>query len=263
MEIVGSSLTVRGSAVSNATHCRNNDTRAEVNRIVDGQGAHGRETAFRGAAADLSKRFGAVYTGAITDVLDGLGREHQTLPWSIVPLSPGMRVAGPAFTVEGRARPMEREPSIRRILEMLGSIPPGHVAVYEPNDESCAHFGELSAASLESRDVSGVVINGGCRDVDLVRETGLPVFSRYSTPQDAVPRWEVLGWGGDVTIEGVNVATGDYAVGDADGVVVIPAELVLEVLERSEAVVETESSVRDAVRGGMAPLEAYDTFGKF
>ncbi len=158
---------------------------------------------------------------------------------------------------------MEREPSIRRILEMLGSIPPGHVAVYEPNDDSCAHFGELSATSLQSRGVVGVVINGGCRDIEFVRETGLPVFSRYCTPQDAVPRWEVMAWGGEVTIEGVRVATGDYVVGDADGVVIIPAELVLEVLERSEAVVETESSVRDAVRSGMAPLEAYDTFGKF
>jgi 4-hydroxy-4-methyl-2-oxoglutarate aldolase len=234
-----------------------------VNRIVKGREARGRGAALAGGPAGLSERFGAIYTGAITDVLDGLGREHQTLPSSIVPLSPGMRVAGPVFSVEGRQRAMDREPSIRRILEMLGSIPPGHVAVYEPNDDSCAHFGELSATALESRRVAGVVINGGCRDVELVRETGLPVFSRYSTPQDAVPRWEVLEWGSEVTIEGVRAATGDYVVGDADGVVVIPAGLVVEVLERSEAVVATESSVRDAVRSGMAPLDAYAMFGKF
>jgi 4-hydroxy-4-methyl-2-oxoglutarate aldolase len=234
-----------------------------VDRTTAGHGTQGRATAIDSQATGLSERFRALYTGAITDVLDELGREHQTLPWSIRPLAPGMRVAGPAFTVEGRAAPMEREPSIRRILEMLGSIPAASVAVYEPNDDSCAHFGELSATSLESRGVAGVVLNGGCRDVELVRRTGLPVFSRYSTPQDAVPRWEVLGWGGTVTIGGVQVASGDYVVGDADGVVVIPAELVLEVLERSEAVVETESRVRKAVRGGMAPLEAYEAFGKF
>ena len=50
--------------------------------------------------------------------------------------------------------------------------------------------------------------------------TGLPVFARYRTPQDAVSRWEVLDWGHEIEIEGVNVATGDYIVGDADGVAV-------------------------------------------
>lgn len=213
---------------------------------------------------DVADRFGRLYTGAITDVLDGLGCEHQTLPPAIVPLTEGMRLAGIAFAVEGRARPnMPREASIRKILEMLGSIPPGHVAVYDPNDDSCAHFGELSATSLQSRGCAGVVIDGGCRDTSLIRRTGFPVFTRYCTPQDAVPRWEVLDWGHAITIGGVRVETGDYVVGDADGVVVIPRSLLDEVLEQAEAVASTESAVRDAVRAGLPPLEAYEKFGKF
>jgi len=111
--------------------------------------------------------------------------------------------------------------------------------------------------------VAGVVINGGCRDVDLVRESGLPVFARYRTPQDAVSRWEVLDWGHAIDIEGVTVATGDYVVGDADGVAVIPHDLIERVLQEAETLVGTENLIRDAVRGGMKPLDAYDQFGKF
>src|SRR5206468_3756710 len=126
---------------------------------------------------ELRARFGAVYTAALTDVLDGLGRRRQTLPPEVVPLEPGRRLAGPAFAVEGRTNhAIDPEVSIRRILEMLGSVPGGHVAVYEPGDTTCAHFGELSATSLQVHGVAGVVINGGCRDVDLVRASGLPVF---------------------------------------------------------------------------------------
>ena len=153
---------------------------------------------------ELRARFGAVYTAALTDVLDDLGHRHQTLPSEVVPLEPGARVAGPVFAVEGRTNhSIDPETSIRRILEMLGSVPAGHVAVYEPGDTTCAHFGELSATSLQAHGVAGVVINGGCRDVDLVRESGLPVFARYRTPQDAVSRWEVLDWGHEIEIEGV------------------------------------------------------------
>jgi regulator of RNase E activity RraA len=146
---------------------------------------------------------------------------------------------------------------------MLGAVPAGHVAVYEPGDTTCAHFGELSATSLQVHGVAGVVINGGCRDVDLIRAVGLPVFARYRTPQDAVSRWEVLEWGHAIEIEGVKVVTGDYIVGDADGVAVIPHDLIQTVLDHAEALVGTENLIRDAVRGGMKPLAAYEKFGKF
>jgi regulator of RNase E activity RraA len=78
-----------------------------------------------------------------------------------------------------------------------------------------------------------------------------------------VPRWECREWGHRVTIGEVAVATGDWVVADADGVVVVPAALRDEVLEKAAAVVGTENRVREAVRRGVPPLEAYDEFGKF
>lgn len=205
-----------------------------------------------------------VYTAAVTDVLDELGHLQQTLPHEIVALERGMRVAGPAFAVEGRTQAgLEYEPSIRRILELLGAIPAGHVAVYATGDRTCAQFGELSAASLQARGVAGVVLDGGCRDVDFIVRSGFPVFTSFVTPLDAVPRWEVVDWGHEVTIGDVRVATGDWIVGDADGVVVIPAALRDDVLARAAAVVGTENEVRKAVREGVAPLEAFERYGKF
>jgi regulator of RNase E activity RraA len=211
----------------------------------------------------LAERFGAVYTAALTDVMDALGYRHQTLSAEIVPLADGMRTAGPVFTVEGRGEETDRESGIRRILEMLGSIPAHHVAVYQAGDDTCAHFGELSATALKVRGCAGVVIDGGCRDIDLIKPIGLPVYARYSTPQDAVGRWNVLEWGHTVEIGGVTVSTGDYVVADTDGVAVVPAAVRDQVLEKAEAVVRTETEVRAAVERGMAPLDAYERFGKF
>ena len=104
---------------------------------------------------------------------------------------------------------------------MLGSVPPGHVSVYETNEDTSAHFGELSATSLASRGCAGAVLDGGVRDAEYILREDFPVFARYVTPQDCVPRWEVLAHG-DVTvvIGGVQVAPGDWIVGDRDGLVV-------------------------------------------
>ena len=217
------------------------------------------------AIADLARRFSALYTGALTDVLDRRGHLQQTLPPELHPLRPGTRLAGPVHPVLGRPHPgHDYDTSIRAVLEMLGSVRPGHVAVYETNDRVSAHFGELSATSLASRGCAGAVIDGGTRDAEYILREDFAVFSRYVTPQDCVPRWELLAHG-DVTIVvgGVRVAPGDWIVGDRDGLVIVPGGQVHEVLAEAEAKVSTENEIRDAVRAGALPLEAYERYGTF
>jgi 4-hydroxy-4-methyl-2-oxoglutarate aldolase len=215
--------------------------------------------------ADLAARFSALYTGVLTDVLDARGYLNQTLPPELAPLRPGMRLAGPAYPVLGQPHPdHEYDTSIRKVMEMLGSVPAGYVAVYQTNDTSSAHLGELSVTSLKARGCVGAVIDGGCRDIGFILREDYPVFCRYTTPQDCVPRWELVAHG-DVAVEvgGVAVALGDYVVADQDGVVVLPAPALEEVLEAAEAKVETENEIRAAVRDGALPLEAYERFGTF
>jgi regulator of RNase E activity RraA len=176
-----------------------------------------------------------------------------------------MRLAGPAYTVLGRPHPgHDYDTSIRLILEMLGSVRAGSVAVYQTNDRSCAHLGELSVTSLASRGCVGAVIDGGARDIDYMLREDFPVFSRYVTPQDCVPRWELLGHGDvSIVVGGVQVSPGDWIVGDRDGLVVVPAAVVEDVLGEAEKKVATESEIRDAVREGALPLEAYERYGTF
>jgi 4-hydroxy-4-methyl-2-oxoglutarate aldolase len=214
---------------------------------------------------ELQRRFAALYTGAITDVLDRMGFLSQTLPPDITPLRPGMRLAGPAYPIEGRPdRAAEYDTAIRKVLEMLGQVPAGHVAVYQTNDRSSAHLGELSVTSLKARGCAGAVIDGGCRDVDLILREDYPVFTRYTTPQDCTHRWELVAHGDvTVTIGEVSVAPRDYVVADADGIVVVPRDVLIEVLVQAEAKVATESEIRDAVRAGALPLAAYERFGTF
>ncbi len=217
------------------------------------------------ATGDLARRLSTLYTGALTDVLDRHGYLQQTLAAEIVPLRSGIRLAGPVYPVLGRPHPgHDYDTSIRRILEMLGSVPPGSVAVYETNDRTAAHFGELSATSLASRGCAGAVLDGGARDTAYILREDFPVFSRYVTPQDCVPRWELMAHG-EVTIVvgGVRVSPGDWIVGDRDGLVIVPGECLEEILGEAEEKVATENEIRSSVRAGMLPLEAYERYGTF
>ena len=216
-------------------------------------------------ASELAARCNALYTAAITDILDRRGLTAQTLPPQLVPLRDGTRLAGPAYPIKGRPAPgADYDSSLRKVLEMLASVPAGHVSVYETGDREAAHLGELSATALKARGVAGAVIDGGCRDVDFILRENFPVFARFTTPQDSTGRWELVGHGDvELLIEGVRVTRGDWIVADRDGVVVIPSAIAEDVVAEAEQKAATENEIRDAVRSGTAPLDAYEQFGTF
>ena len=212
----------------------------------------------------MRERFAHIYTAALTDVLDDHGYRNQTLPPEIRPLQAGMRLAGQAFTVEGRPTDTEDwDAAVRKTLAMLGSVPAGHVAVYQCNHDVSAHFGELSATSLATRGVAGCVIDGGCRDVRFIVEERFPVFARFRTPEDSTWRWQVTATQVPIEIGRVRVDPGDWVVGDEDGVVVVPQDVAAQVLAEAEQKAQTENAIRDAVREGVLPLDAYERYGTF
>jgi 4-hydroxy-4-methyl-2-oxoglutarate aldolase len=216
------------------------------------------------STSEVCDRYGRLYTAAITDVLDHHGRYTQTLPHDIVGLTPGTRIAGLAFPATGRpSRKRDPERAIRAFLALLGAVPRDAVLVVQSNDDVAAHFGELSAVAMKARGVRGVVIDGATRDAAYILREEFPVFCRYRTPLDSLPRWLAVEWGGPVTIGDVRIEPGDVVVGDLDGIAVVPRALATPVLLECEGLLRTENRVRDAVRRGMAPLAAYEKFGVF
>ena len=212
----------------------------------------------------LTARLAALYTGAVHDVLRAMGHDNCVLPPSLRPLDPARKVAGPVWTVSGR---IDRTKSPHETLvgwtTVLSKAPGGHVVVCQPNHHEVAMMGELSAETLKNKGVLGYVVDGGCRDTDFILELGFPVFHTFFTPSDIVARWIPDHFGEPVTIGSVTLRSGDYILGDRDGLVVIPKEMAEEAVRRTEEVALTENKVRDAIRGGMDPVDAYLKYGKF
>ncbi|MFN0160230.1 MAG: RraA family protein [Burkholderiales bacterium] len=214
--------------------------------------------------ATLTARLGALYTGAVHDVLRALGHDNCVLPPTIRPLDPTLKVAGPAWTVSGRMdRTRSRHETLLGWTTVLSKAPTGHVVVCQPNHQEVAMMGELSAETLKNKGVLGYVVDGGCRDCDFILEQKFPVFHTFFTPSDIVARWIPDHFGEPVTIGSVTIRSGDFILGDRDGIVVIPQEMAQDVVARTEEVAVTENQVREAIRGGMDPVEAYLKYGKF
>lgn len=168
---------------------------------------------------------------------DAMGRMN-VLPAAFFPVWKGARLAGRVFTVQ--TEPGDNTP----LHEALVSVGQGDVVVVDGRgEENRALMGELIAGRYKAAGAAGFVINGAVRDVEELELLQFPVFARSVTP--AGPFRKLSGsLGTTLEIGGVCIKPGDFIIGDADGVVLVPAEEAESVLERAQEKFAVEEKER-------------------
>jgi len=213
-------------------------------------------------STQIAARYSQLYTGAIADILDKEGHRNQVLPYYVTPFTFADKVAGPAFTGQGYpcTDPTHNDTEMR--LTMLDSISPGTVSVWATGGSfECAHWGEMMSNAALQRGCMGAVIDGGVRDVDFVNEMNYPVFARFKCAASSVGRWDIREFQVPIQIGAVTIRPGDFVMGDSDGVVIVPAEMILDVLTAAEDVHRREGRMRDELRRGVSVKAAYEKYG--
>ena len=188
---------------------------------------------------ELFEAFAKVSTPNISDAYHKQGIIKGLTPH----ISPGQRMVGRALTVQTAngdwAKPVE---AIDRAKD-------GDIIVISVGGGDVAVWGELATESAKVMGVRGVVIDGAIRDIDDIRASGFPSFSKYVVPNAGEPK----GYGGigiEVTIGNQTVRTGDWIIGDENGLIVVPKEHAVEVANRSIDVHERENRTREEIRRG-------------
>lgn len=214
--------------------------------------------------SDLSVRLSKCYASAIHDVLREMGYGNCVLPPEIQALERGQKLAGEIYTISGSIdQTLSRHESLLLWSQVLSKVPGGKVLICQPNTHAVALMGELSARALMVKGTKGYLMDGHCRDVEEIIDAGFPVFCRLATPADIVERWRYNSLGNPITIGTVTIRSGDYIIADMDGAVIIPQEVIEDVVSKTEDVMATESEMRLAILDGMDPEQAYLKFRKF
>jgi regulator of RNase E activity RraA len=212
---------------------------------------------------ELRDRYENLYTGTVSDAMRERGLMDQTLPPRVRPLERDMKICGIAFTVQSCADPtIEGEMEVR--ADMLDVIEEHHVCVWDANgDSQAAHWGEVMTTTARSNGSVGAVLDGGVRDTRQVLEQDFPVFNTHFTPDGALGRSRIKKYQSPIQIGSVIIRPGDIVFGDIDGVVVVPRDIALDVLERSEEIKQNDEDVKTWVAEGASTSDIIDRGGYF
>ena len=161
----------------------------------------------------------------------------------LVKITPGVKLVGQALTV--RSYPGDWA----KPVEAIDKAEKGQVIVIDAGGMGPAVWGELATHSAIQKRLGGVVIDGAIRDVPEIVTLKFPAYARLITPTAGEPR----GFGEigiPIRIGGVSIFTGDWLVGDEDGIVVIPQKKAVEIANRAMDVLERENRIREEILEG-------------
>jgi 4-hydroxy-4-methyl-2-oxoglutarate aldolase len=182
---------------------------------------------------------------------EALGKTGN-LPSAIKPISPGMKLCGPAYTVQTM-------PCDNKILHRAyASAKPGDVLTASCSGYyEAGYWGDLMTLGAKTRGLAGLVIDACVRDADDIDALNFPVFSRGLCIR-GTSSMEGGTLNEPIIIGEVMIYPGDIIVGDRDGVVVVPKGRIAEVIEKATAREVREESIREQLRQGKTSVQIYE-----
>lgn len=209
-------------------------------------------------------------TAALASVLQRRLGLTRNCPDGLRALDPRKcRFAGPAHTIrylplrEDAAQRFHPYTSTAPFAAAFEAAPAGAVVVIAAMaSRQSGILGEMIAGRLHRRGVAGVVCDAGMRDVQDISALGMPVFCAGPAPASSTAALMLVDHSLPVACGGITVFPGDMVVGDADGVVVCPADewdaACAEVAEREaiEAYVRLRIEAGHALTGLYPPTDA-------
>jgi len=201
------------------------------------------------AASDLTARLQKLDCCAVSDALDKL--HLQGAATGLTRLSGAGRIAGRVLTVKlgvGEAPAGKPRHVSTTAIEAAQA---GEIIVVEQHSGvEAASWGGILSLGAKLRGVAGVIAEGPVRDIDEARQHDFPVWGSGVTALTARGRLVELETGGPITVRGVAVKPGDYAIADGSGVVFVGAENIEGVLATAEEISAREAAMARALREG-------------
>jgi regulator of RNase E activity RraA len=187
---------------------------------------------------DLADRFQQVDTTAICDA----DKTLRVMDHGIRARSAGKRISAPAFTVRCRG-------DFLAVLRAIESASAGDVIVVDGGAQEIALGGELFARGALARNLAGIIVDAGYRDLGYIATCPIPIYSRFTTPlagttsklgQLQVP----------VICGGVVVNPGDIVLADDEGIVVAPSDDLDSLLASAASIKDAEGRLIERLNNG-------------
>jgi 4-hydroxy-4-methyl-2-oxoglutarate aldolase len=201
-------------------------------------------------------------TALLSDALDSLGVINQVMHESIRPLDPELILVGRAFTMlyvdvyEKPEAPYDKE------IEAIDQVQPEDVVVVCTNNSRLTGvWGDLLSTATRARGGQGAVTDGLVRDTRKIMAMRFPVFAAGIKPLDSLGRSVPYSYQCRVRVGDVLVNPGDTIVGDADGLVVLPAEFAADAVRAGLEKLNKENSSRKDLLEGRYLRDVYAKYG--
>ncbi len=155
----------------------------------------------------------------------------------------------------GQVYPVSCSPGDNLAIQIaLEQAPVGSILVVTTDNFIAGYWGEVLTVAAKASGIKGLIIDGGVRDVAALERRQFPVFSRGISVRGTT-KASYNSVGQMIQITGTPANVGDLVIADEDGVIIVPQQQALDVIEKGQLREDKETIMMEQLKGGKTTLD--------
>lgn len=196
---------------------------------------------------EIINEFYSLSTTTISDAMNEMNLSGGLL--GIDALVSNTHICGQAFTIH-YAPDDKKNCAIKHVF--IDDVKAGEVVVIDNEGRmDCSVWGDIMSYYGSKHNIVGTILNGVCRDINLIRQLKYPVYAKGTYMATGLHKVCVDKINESVNISGILVQPGDIICGDSDGVVVVPFDKAVDILKIAKIIVKREHEIFAKIDAGL------------
>lgn len=207
---------------------------------------------------DLRKRLLQLDSCAVSDAMDHLALNGVAI--GIYPQTVERKICGRVITVKLRVKAVGDSSKQHLGTAAIHTASSNEVIVVQGRGrENISGWGGILSRAAQHRGITGVIVDGACRDVQECQNLNFPVYARAAVPVSARGRLVEESFNQPIEVAGITVHPGDLVIADRNGVVFLPLDSAEQIIETAEEIIRRESELSTLIDAGASVSEVLDS----
>jgi RraA family protein len=169
-------------------------------------------------------------------------------------MSPAIRRVNTGKKILGTARTVSCHNDFLTVIGALNQSKAGDVLVVDSQESTRALVGELFSTEAQRRGLSGIIVDGPVRDVEMLRKLEIPVFAKSYCPCSGTTQ-KMMETQTEIQCGGISVAPEEVVFGDEDGIIVASVSQLIDLVPLAIQIQKAEEVIVDKIRDGKCLID--------
>lgn len=169
-------------------------------------------------------------------------------------MEPYIKALNPELKLVGKAYTVQTHNDFFTVMSAIENAKEGDVLIIDSQGCNKAVLGEIFASECIRKNLAGIIIDGACRDSQMLKAMNLPIYAKLTNPMVGTNN-KIFNKQITINCGGIEINPGDIVMADSDGIIVGTVEEFTSIINKAKDIQEKEKQILTTIQAGESLMD--------